>query len=380
MSTDREPEQAAKHDGFSAVLEGQRQEAQRLRRRAEDSIAAARVELDEIETSLARAFGGEEYVDVGEVKGVDAQAVFSALGTLRRSAEMELAAAEKVAVGAQRRLATASALRADSDNGDLQDDVRWAERGEQAAIRNVMRLRGHPGSEHVVVKGEVGAQAQRAVDPDRQALDERVEELREADRAEQAQLARAEDHAIRAKQRLTEAEVGLREDPDDSLLRAGRDSAGLEAWAASQALERFRPSSEPDLPVSEQPPAYRHPRAVPVFTRKERALMRAEIARGRRASRDQLEGVEIGNEHEGDAPDRDGPPAGRGAEAGHWPALAPDPRWLTSIDATEIKELRDHDPGERTRIMEAAYRDALRMRERVHERPPADLDPPAPEL
>ncbi len=310
MSTDREPEEAAKHDDFSAFLEKQRQEAQRLRRQADDSIAAARVELDEIETSLARAFSGEEYVDVGEVKGVDAQAVFSALGTLRSIAEM---------------------------------------------------------------------------DPDRQALDERVEELREPGRAEQAELARAEDHAMRAKQRLTEAEVELREDPDDSVLRAERDSAGLEEWAASQALERLRPSSEPDLPVSEQPPAYRHPRAVPVFSRKERALMRAEIARGRRASRDELKGVEIGNEHEGDAPDRDGPPAARGAEAGHWPALAPDAQWLalralTSVEATEIKELRDHDPADRTRIMEAAYRDALRMRERVHERPPADLDPPAPEL
>lgn len=382
MSADRDPEDTAKHDAFSAFLENQRQEAQRLRRQADDSIAAARLELDEIETSLARAFGGDEHVDVGEVKGVNAQAIFSAVGTLRRIAEMERAEAEKVAVAAQRAIDPDRQVL--DEGGEELPEADRAERAElvppgdglfppitpmdaandtlalyrerleagdpqataeQAALRELREAldassggRAEEKTPEHRARETMLEQAHAELDragvpryneddhPPQQSVRERVMWLvsarhgavdRPAGQAPEDESAK--DHARRAKQRLTKAEVELREDPDDSFLRAEHDRAGLEEWAASRALERLRPSSEPDLPVSEQ---------------------------------------------EVDAPDRDDPPAAEGA--------------------TEIKELRDHDPGDRTRAGEtygqAADRDALRMRERVHERPPADLGPPAPEL
>lgn len=95
--------QTSRMRALDAFLETQRDEAQRLQREAFESLDAAAGELEQIRSELARAFAGETYVDVGEIHGIDAQAIFSAFGVVRRMAELEVAHAEQEVASARQR-------------------------------------------------------------------------------------------------------------------------------------------------------------------------------------------------------------------------------------------------------------------------------------
>jgi hypothetical protein len=76
-----------------------REEVDPAVRRARDSIARARAELDTIENELNKAQRGEGYLRIGEIRGVDAGLVFVAFGAIENAAITERLAAREVSSG-----------------------------------------------------------------------------------------------------------------------------------------------------------------------------------------------------------------------------------------------------------------------------------------
>ncbi|MDQ3632213.1 MAG: hypothetical protein M3417_13265 [Actinomycetota bacterium] len=343
-------------NSLDKVLESRWAEAQRLETAVYESLDAAAREVEQIRGELERAFADKSYVRVDEVHGVDAQAVFSAFGAVERIAELELARGEEKATWAKQRLALAQArLREDPQDEYLQAEVDRYELDSLIANAEVEEFQQRPA-------------LQQASAAERAAREGRLEQWRE-------QQARDEERV--ARHRLDDAEVALHEDPED---RSAHDevASARDAWLRAKATrERLEPGAEGPPGPNGVAPGTETIEAT--ASREERGLVRDELGLGE----------EPNDGHPQDEVDQAMRLRGWGGRG--WPAPASDlppdavcpPPTVAERSSAEVREdeeLRDRDFADRIRIRDAADRDAERMRERAHDRPAADIDPPAPEL